>query len=432
MTKQEAFRLIGEIDGRYVEEAYRTATEKKKTALQWKAVVAAAASLCLIAAVVYAVPKMMRDTVPPVPSPDASVEREEEPAVWPEHTILRPGDEGYTDPGPEPAPLPGDITAQAWSASMTARDYFRNSGSGDGGEMTMSSAQLVMPPYACAESWSGVRDTLEEEGVLPTMPDYQDLSIQAEYNGDGSLYKVRLMWMRRSENGLDGYSDLTLTAAPREIHEISDVVSIQVDENGREIPEDVTATLRDGVLILARGTESGTKTMTWQTDAGWYQVGGSWNDRYEDVAALFEWFWANPLALSRFAEPRSMIFSDRVSYPDAFREMIPDFSSLGYAAESELVNLGSRFGGETAPVWFEGVYTRGDVRIRWTVSVGADKDAWDACLGRPREVTQEQLTEALTGENRVALFFDMPAMATVYPEKGGVPEVWEIIRSMWE
>jgi len=428
MTKQEAFRLIGEIDGKYVEEAYRTVPPKKKTALPWKAVVSAAACLCLTAAVVYAVPKMMKPTAPPVPSPDGSIEREDEPAVWPEHTILRPGDEGYTDPGPEP----WNLTAQEWSASMTARDYFKNSGSGDGGEVEMSSASLVMPPYAWAESWSEARDTFEAEGVLPPMPDYQDLSIQAEYNGDGSLYKVRFMWMRRSENGLEGYSDLTLTAAPREIHEISDVVSIQTDEYGSEIPEDVTATLRDGVLILARGTENGSKTMTWQTEDGWYQVGGSWNDRYEDVAALFEWFWENPLALSRFAEPRSMIFSDRGSYPDAFSEMIPDFSSLGYTAESELVNLGVRYGGETAPVWFGGVYTRGDVRIRWTVSVGADKDAWDACIGRPREVTEEGLYEAMAGENRVSLFFDLPAMATVSLEEGEVSAVWELIRSMTE
>ena len=38
----------------------------------------------------------------PVPNPDGTIQREEEPEVFPEHPILRPGDEGYIDPGPAP------------------------------------------------------------------------------------------------------------------------------------------------------------------------------------------------------------------------------------------------------------------------------------------------------------------------------------------
>lgn len=399
MTKTEAFRLIGGIDEKYVEAARRAGAREKKAA-PWKTVVSAAACLCLITAAAFAVPKMMKHAADPIPLSDDSI-------------------------------------AQEWSASMKAEDYFRHSGKGGDDEMAMSDGSIVMPPYAHAESLSDERAALEAEGVLPSMPDHHDLGIQAEYNGDGSLYKVWFMWMRRSEHGTEGYSDLKLTAAPQELHEISDTVYILTDENGREIPDDVTATVRDGVLILAQGRENGAKTMTWQTEEGWYQISGSWNDRFEDVVALFEWFWEHPLDLSMFAKPQNMRFSDRSAYPDAFREMIPDFSSLGYTAESELVNLGRHYayGNETVPVWFEGVYVRSGVRIRWTVSVGADKDDWDACLGRPREVTEEKLTAAMNDRNRVNLFFDvsdLAAMATVCLEEGEVQAVWELIRSMQE
>ncbi len=100
------------------------------------------------------------------------------------------------------------------------------------------------------------------------------------------------------------------------------------------------------------------------------------------------------------------------------------------------MNLGQNgYGGEMIPVWFEGVYTRGDTVVRWSLSTGADRDAWAACLGRPREVTQEKLAEALADKNWVNLFSDWsvdgPAlMATVRLESGEIADVWEIIQSM--
>ncbi len=375
MKKEDLFNIIGEVDEQKVAAAGIAMNTKKKTRPGWVRWSAAAACLCLIGAVIFTVPDMTRHA------------------------------------------------SNEWSATMKADDYFKNSGKGNGGGSEASTTSLVMPPYASAESRGEARAVLEAEDILPSMPEHQYFNIWAEYNGDGSLYKVVCMWMRRNEKSLEGYSDLRLTAAPREVHELSDYVSTQ-------IPDDVTVTIRDGVQIMAHGKENGAKTMTWQTEEGWYQVDGSWNDRYEDVVALFEWFWEHPLELSMFAEPENMIFSDRRSYPDAFREIIPDFSSLGYTAESELVNLGTRDGDKTAPVWFEGIYERSDARIRWTVSVGADKDAWEACLGRPNEVTEETLNSAMAEKNRINLFFDMPAMATVYLEEGDVSAVWELIRSM--
>lgn len=377
MKSKRLLNGIGEIDEKYIAEA---APGAKKTArLAWTRWTAAAACLCLIVG----------------------------GAVY----------------------LAGNRKAgsdvQQWSASISAGDYFRNSGSAQGG--MSEAASLVMPPYAVKVSLDGLRGELEQDGVLPAMPEHPEQSFQTEYNGDGSLYKVTFLWMRRG-NGRDDYSDLKLTVSPEELHELSDVNVIQPDSEG------VTTTERDGILIYAEGGEKDGKTLSWQTEQGWYQITGSWNDSYADVIALLDWFWAHPLDIGRFDTPAqgTFVFSDRAEQPDAFGNQIPDFAALGYAAETEIVNLGLHFE-SVIPVWFDGVYTRGDTRIRWTVSIGADADAWAACLGQPDELTEEAVCAAISEKQSLNLFFfdqSTPCMATLLVEQGTGADAWQIVQTL--
>ena len=265
-------------------------------------------------------------------------------------------------------------TVQQWSASMQAGEYFANSGKKS--SSTSSSASLVMSPYAIMLSLDNSREDLENSGVIPIISDHPEHSFLTAYNGDGSLYKVSFWWMRRGA-GLEEYSDLTFTAALKELHEISDVITIRTDLFGNELPPYVTATVRDGITIFAEGEESENKSITWQTDRGWYQITGSWKDSYESVIALLDWFWEHPFDLTGYAKIPSdaIICSDRNEYPDAFCDQIPDFAQLGYSIELENVNL-TMIDGRSTPVWFEGIYTRGETRIRWTINIGADADAW--------------------------------------------------------
>ncbi len=322
-----------------------------------------------------------------------------------------------------------DSTAiQQWSASMTANDYFANSGKKS--SSTSSSASLIMMPYAISLSLDDSREDLENSGVIPVISDHPENSFLTAYNGDGSLYKVSFLWMRRG-TGLEEYSDLTFTAAPKELHEISDVITVRTDLFGNEIPPYVTATERDGITIFAEGEESENKSITWQTDRGWYQITGSWNDSYESVINLLDWFWEHPFDLTGYATipSEAIICSDRNEYPDAFCDQIPDFAQLGYSIESENVNL-TMIDGRSTPVWFEGIYTRGGTRIRWTINTGADADAWSENIGRPSETTEEKLTEALTGKDHVNIFFNMPCMATLKVESGTAADAWEVIQSL--
>ena len=152
-----------------------------------------------------------------------------------------------------------------------------------------------------------------------------------------------------------------------------------------------------------------------------------------DMVALLDWFWAHPLSLSRFETPDdgTFVFSSRTEQPDAFREQIPDFSALGYTAEVEHVNVGpGLYDGNLIPVWFEGIYKRGETQIRWSISIGADADAWSACLGRPNEVTEEMLNEVISQNQCLNLFFDVPCMATLTIEQGTSADAWEIIQTL--
>ncbi|MCR5427863.1 MAG: hypothetical protein K6F16_02575 [Lachnospiraceae bacterium] len=402
MSKDKLADAIGGIKDEYIKDAEdfsaeagsRTAKASFRRRLIY-GTAAAAACLCLIILGIYIIPRISRGT---------------------------------------------DAGTQTWSRSMTAADYFKNADKKD--STVSSSADLVMGPSALTVLMNDRRAEFEAEGIIPTIADHPEQNFSASYNGDGSLYKVVFTWMKRG-GSIAEYSDLTLIAAPKELHEISDVIYIAVDAEGKELPPYVTETVRDGISILAEGAEYENKTLTWQTDKGWYRICGSFKDSYESMVGMLDWFWEHPFDRERFSAPPEgkVIYSTRVEYPDAFASCIPDLAALGYTAESEKVNMGMltdtsfpayliEESGNPSPIWFEGVYTRGDTRIRWTADTGADADAWAECIGRVREITEEKLTEALLQKDHVNIFFNMPCMVTLTLESGSAADAWEIVQSM--
>ena len=324
------------------------------------------------------------------------------------------------------------LKVRPWTANMPAGDYFRDSGKGKRTEGAFRSASLVMMPYVVSVPLDDQREALEQEGLLPVMPDHPEQFFYAGFNGDGSLYQVSFTWIRRDGDDLTRNSALWFTAAPQPLHEISDCIVVRTDGNGNEIPPETTVTERDGVMIVAEGGEREQKTLTWQTEMGWYRIRGGVYDSYEDMAALLDWFWAHPLPLSRFEEMAQdvLVAVDRADRPEIFREQIPDFAALGYTAERERIHLWED-DGESKPVWFEGVYTRGETRLRWTLNTGADADDWHACVGSPEDTTEEAVKEAVDQQGFCNLYFGVPhCMATLTVEQGDASDAWEVVRSL--
>lgn len=91
------------IDPAYIEAADIQPNKKKSVWVKWGAM---AACLCLLLVGAFALGSEKAPELRPVPNPDGTVRYEPVPEVWPEHPILRPGDEGYIAPEPTPEPMP--------------------------------------------------------------------------------------------------------------------------------------------------------------------------------------------------------------------------------------------------------------------------------------------------------------------------------------
>ena len=103
MRKEDFAEILGDINENYIQEAETGKRSKKTVWLKWGTM---AACLCLVAASAFIIPGIT-DPGPeyvPVPNPDGTIQRAEPPDVYPSHSILKPGDEGYVDPVPTPKP----------------------------------------------------------------------------------------------------------------------------------------------------------------------------------------------------------------------------------------------------------------------------------------------------------------------------------------
>ena len=332
-------------------------------------------------------------------------------------------------------------TVQSWKEGYTAGDYFRFCVS-DGADSasSQSKADESCLPYAETRSFSDARVELEREGVIPEMETHPLVSFQARYKDDGSLYCVELMWMRRNAEGLKDYSDLTVTAGYEEVQRIDDCIAIELDEHGKVVEPAVTVTERDGVRIVARGGERTEKTLTFQSENGWYQISGSWNDSYEPVAALLDWFWEHPVDFARFPMEAGDEYTTAPlsEVPEAFADILPDFAAFGFTEESSVVVLKNG-----VPVHFEGCYvahadaekvkeqtyydTEGYTLMHWCVL--AEPDVYDLakCRGELDTLTEEQVRGILENDNRLSFMQD-GLLIIVYPDDAR--EAWELIGSL--
>ena len=105
MKDYEFLDAVGGIDKRFIEKA-EGRTAKRPI---WNYVMPVAACLVLMVGVYFAYPKLSPAQAPtyvPDPNPNGTVERTDIPETYPERPVLRPGDDGYTDPAStiEPAP----------------------------------------------------------------------------------------------------------------------------------------------------------------------------------------------------------------------------------------------------------------------------------------------------------------------------------------
>lgn len=324
---------------------------------------------------------------------------------------------------------PGDGTQQ-WHTGFDPEDYFAGSHSLPSqvdrflyrhGPNTSSESSLAESaiPYA-EERHFFDQAALEAEAVIPSLPDYPLFHCAAQYLEDGSLYSLVFSWQRYDDpdTAQEEYGLLTVTVAPQPIQQPQDALSVTVDEEGNEIPPTQTVTLREGIQIFGQGGSRQEKTLTYETDQGWYQITGSWNDTPQDMAMLLDWFWDHPVDLTQFPMEEGSTFAythDLTEVPEVFQPCCPDFASFGYYIVSEWMTLK-----DNVPYSFDGIYaahvsqedaknstyqsTPGYAEIQLYLSTEPNAYEKAAAIGTLEALTQEDFLAALDADSTVAFF----------------------------
>ena len=327
---------------------------------------------------------------------------------------------------------------QHWVEGYSAADYFKNNEHLGIESMAQASVAADSLPWTEQRDFSDDRTSQEAKNVIPPMPDYPLYYCTAYYRADGSFYGVKLFWQRHG----DRYSGLTVTAGTEAFPSFEDCVYVLLDENGSVIEgETATVTERDGVLITAEGREGlAGISLTYQTENGWYQISGSWNDSYEDVAALLDWFWERPLDFDLFAMENGVnyTYTTLAEMPGAFSDAMPDFPAFGYLLGENYLELKN---GE--PYRFEGYFysgldqaeidaylmyeKTGWTEVHWCVFTEPDVYMLEDCLGDISDLTEAKIAETLSQKSWFSFMRD-GLLIWVYCRDAA--EVWPLVQSM--
>lgn len=332
-------------------------------------------------------------------------------------------------------------TIQKWSMGYPAESYFKYCLAVPEGSSSTGSLADSAIPYAQSRYFSDKRDVLEANGVIPVISTHPEFTFAVRYNLDGSVYCVELLWSRRNAEGLNDYSDLKVVAGYEEVPLINDCIAIGVDDKGHVIEPSVTVTERDGIQIVARGGTRIEKSLTYQTENGWYQISGSWNDSYEAVVDLLDWFWEHPIDFTQYPMDAGDHYTDSTltETPDAFREYLPDFAAFGFVEETSYVYLKNG-----SPVHFEGHYvahvdaekvqnqeyydTEEYTQMHWCILAEPGVYDLEGCLGDIHSLTQEQIFHILEKEDNKLKFMQDDLLIIVYPDDAA--EAWALIESL--
>lgn len=172
------------------------AREKKTRQIAIGSACGAAACLALALVLVFSLGRRpsgeTAEASVPIPNPNGGIERTEDPGVYPEHTVLHPGDEGYIEPAPDPV--------------ESENGAFVNFPPNQPVEEATEPLNLSNPPFGeTPETWNPIpmigAEPLDleidsEACYVPPENGTSNFSMPLrealEQNGDGVLYRVKV------------------------------------------------------------------------------------------------------------------------------------------------------------------------------------------------------------------------------------------------
>ena len=179
MSKDRVIDSLGRIDDDMIQSVEALRQKKKRPAwTKWGAIVAC---LCLIVASTFVIPRIT-DPSPsgiPSPNPDGTIQRGDEPDVYPDHPILRPGDEEYVSPGTEPTEIPrtpwtihyNEVSSMLAANRAYVKGVFTETLNDAELAALMPSAELTCSGYARFDDKGSLLDIeMQTETTLPESP----------------------------------------------------------------------------------------------------------------------------------------------------------------------------------------------------------------------------------------------------------------------
>lgn len=322
-----------------------------------------------------------------------------------------------------------------WNDNFPAQDYFKYNSGSDSVSESKSIADVAIE-YATTRSFSDYRAQMEQDGVIPIMNDHPMYNCSVHYNEDGSVFSITHSWHQRG----DTYSDLTITIGHQEIEFIQDCIFVEVDENGNIVEPAVTVTERDGIQIVAEGSENRGKTITFQNETAWYQITGHSRDSYSAVIMLLDWVWEHPVNFEMFDinEGVEYTMAKLEDYPDAFSAQLPDFEELGYFLGEYYLQLKDGVPSTFEAHYYTGVTPEqvedgthyqmtGWTELHWHVTSEPVHYEVEGSMGDISVLTKEHIEDAMQKNSHVSFM-----MGDVYVWIGSKnpEEVWKAIESL--
>ncbi len=163
--------------------------------------------------------------------------------------------------------------------------------------------------YDVSRQFGYLRKSVENEGTIPVMKDYQTFGGTGYYSADGELKRLSLTWEHISYMGF-GYKKIRISFVPGNEDEVPASMKLPLTEAGRAIPKVTTISTRDGitiygvtdgraVMVESANAEKRVRKLMFYKDGYWIEMDGL-RMGAKDMGEFLEWIFEDEIELGRF------------------------------------------------------------------------------------------------------------------------------------
>lgn len=163
--------------------------------------------------------------------------------------------------------------------------------------------------YDFSRQFGYMRKSIENEGTIPLMKEYQTFGGTGYYDENGELKRLSLTWEHIAYMGF-GYRKIRISFVPGKEDEVPASMKLPITETGRAIPKVTTVSSRDGitiygvtdgraVMVESAKAEKRVRKLMFYKDGYWIELDGL-RMGAKDMGEFLEWLFEKEIDLGRF------------------------------------------------------------------------------------------------------------------------------------